>query len=246
MLKPPFLRASNRPTQFDGSKGVVVGAVVNNPLPALEMPRVLFRLQVQLVAAVYVPTPNDPFLESHHADPLGHKCQSGSFMWWTPPAAALVEGEAKLCDPIVSCEVHGGLFAGAGQAAGGAAAGAGRASPAGSQPLSHGSVWESEAVKSNGLNPQWEDAHFEIISSHPEISQAMFVVGYRTRPTEKLRQLALGAINLSCVRPGLRCFSLREPKHGLPLRFTKLLLRVSKDTLPLESLHARPASRSSP
>ena len=55
---------------------------------------------------------------------------------------------------------------------------------------------------------------------------------------EKPRPLAIATINLMCVRPGLRCLSLREPKHGLPLRFTKLLLRVHKEAVPTDSVAA--------
>ena len=108
------------------------------------------------------------------------------------------------------------------------------------QPLTHGSIWESSPVKNNGLNPYWEEgtAEFDIVASHPEITQAVFAVCYRPRPNDKPRQLALGTVNLACARPGLRCLSLREPKHGLPLRFTKLLLRVSKEAIPLESFPA--------
>ena len=279
VLKPPYLRAgaetgrssTSRNSRRDRERSVA-GKLLMNPLPPLEMPPMLFRLRVQLIAAIHVPTPGDCFLESHLCDPKQQPPSSTSagyqFHWWEDHTdkkfglggrAAFV-GEAKLCDPLVTCEVHGGLFSGAGvveeetegldrttSAHGpseidGMTANESSAIGAGGGPfvpLRHSSVWESAAVKSNGLNPNWgNDSTFDIIASHPEISQARFVIGYRTRPTEKPRQLAVAAINLSCVRPGLRCISMREPKHGLELRFTKLLVRVTKDTVPLESVKA--------
>ena len=56
---------------------------------------------------------------------------------------------------------------------------------------------------------------FEIVASHPEVTQALFTVGYSKEQSAdaKMEPLAVSAINLSCMRPGLRCLSLREPKR---------------------------------
>ena len=74
-----------------------MGAPLMNALTPAEMPSMLFRLRVQLLAATHVVTPNDPFLESHLVDPSG--C---SFLWWKDPAqtSAIAGGLAasKPCD----------------------------------------------------------------------------------------------------------------------------------------------------
>ena len=304
VLKPQYLRAGGTESSDGADRGSIAarprdrrsdrrsaarertgvkGEFLVEPLPPLLLPKMLFRLKIQLIAATHVPTPNDPFLDSHCVD-----AKAVDFLWWkeAPSKGVLKSGgatkiaEAKLCDPIVTCEVYRGLFSGVGNAeivdtpapaessctstVPGTPAGAPEGSwgrsvdgvgvvvgnrvkkdsvtgaVAQKQPLTHGSIWESSPVKNNGLNPYWEEgtAEFDIVASHPEITQAVFAVCYRPRPNDKPRQLALGMVNLACARPGLRCLSLREPKHGLPLRFTKLLLRVSKEAIPLESFPA--------
>ena len=225
---------------------------LESPLKSLEMPPTLFRLRIELLAAIHVPTPSDPFLDSHHVDDESFKLArapkgASPFFWWqeTGTEGAAVKfldtglgntklvGDATACDPVLSVEVHGGLFSGAAPTAGSESGAKSR--------VVHGSTWESDATHGNGLSARWDaDARcFDIIASHPEVTQAVFTVGYRATPGAKAtRPLALASINLTCVRTGVRCISMREPKHGLPLRFTKLLLRVSKDYVPLGNLPA--------
>jgi len=104
--------------------------------------------------------------------------------------------------------------------------------------VTHGAGWESTKVDGNGLNPHWTDASFEIVASHAEVTQAVFSVCYRTRPGEKARPLAVTAASLGCVRSGVRCLTMRDPKTGLPLRFCKLLLRVVIDPVGLNGVPA--------
>ena len=215
-------------------------------LPRLSdcVPPVLFRIRVELLAAVHVPSPTDPFLERFEVDPREFRSfKDEQFYWWnetgTEHAGAKILqsaagrnkiAEATVCDPYVRVEVHGGHFCGADDYPAGG----------GDCTVRNGSVWESDPVRGNGLSAHWQGCRstFEIVSSHPEITQALFTIGYRRgdQPADKIEPLALGAINLSCVRAGVRCFSLREPKHGMPLRFTKLLLRVTKDPIPVEKV----------
>jgi len=227
------------------------------------MPPMVFRLRVELLAAVHVPTPSDPFLDSHHTDASSLHLRGSPFFWWeetgTEGAAAkwIVElgqahvgldgiGEATLCDPFVSVEVHGGRFSGAGPvpASDGddvirSSTFAGSSGQPAYSPVTHQGTWESKTVQGNGLSAHWEAGTcFDIVASHPEITQAVLTINHRKGAGEKAKPLALASINLACVRTGVRCLSLCEPKHGLPLRFTKLLLRVSREPLPLECLPA--------
>ena len=321
VLKPPYLRAAEKqqrasaeekegengdesnPPSPEGLRGSIVApSIVTmpliDPLPPLVMPQMLFRLRVQLLAAIHVPAPNDPFLDSHHADASNLSLDGKPpYKWWEETAKGVLGvggGGAKLLaepkpfDPVVTCEVHGGLFSGAGDTEDGEKSGRNSsrgvgnspptsdrrtdmrgsvpAAPEGSGggplrpnrgsvaggvpdvgrrqkcPLKNDSEWTSPppTTEKNGLNPHWEEgtADFDIVASHPEIANALFTIGYRTRVNEKPRPLAIATINLMCVRPGLRCLSLREPKHGLPLRFTKLLLRVHKEAVPTDSVAA--------
>jgi hypothetical protein len=125
--------------------------------------------------------------------------------------------DAVVCDPYVTVEAHGGLFSGVGTA--------GRTNAA------HGSRWESSEVKGNGLSPHWTNEACEIVASHEALTQAVFTLCYRHRSAERL--LAVAAVPLHAVRAGVRCLTMREPKHGVRLRFCKLLVRVSIDRVDL-------------
>jgi len=208
---------------------------VPRPLRPLELPARLFRLRVQLIAAVHVPRHIDPLLDTHLVE-----IESMPFEWWRATGGTTdfaeksggvplseMSGKVTTCDPFVRVEVHGGRFGAAGRVDAGAVT---------ETKLAHRSVWESEpssaaAGAHNGLSSQWhgEGASFDIVASHPEITQALFTVSWRPTSRDKPRPLALAAINLSCVQDGLRCLALREPKHGRPLRFTRLLMRVSTE-----------------
>jgi len=190
------------------------------------VPPALFRLRVELIAAVYVPTPQDPFLETNLED---LQSLENTYQYWKANQNAFNDEErsgrrvwdATVIDPFVSVEVHGGLFSGAGPSA---------------AEVSHKSTWESSIKAQNGLNPTWEGAEgrFEIIASHEHLTQAVFTINYKRGIAS--RQLAVASINLACCRSGLRCVTMREAKHGLPLRFCKLLLRVAKDPCPLSEI----------
>ena len=78
----------------------------------------------------------------------------------------------------------------------------------------HGSSWESSKVDGNGLSPHWQDETFELLSSHPEIAQAVLSIGYRVKPSEKPRALAVASVPLDGIRSGVRCLTMRDPKHG--------------------------------
>ena len=216
-------------------------------LASLELPEVLFRLRVQLIAAVHVPRPADPLLETH----LLQESDGPSFEWWRATGIGgaahkrkglplLRLGEAATCDPFVTAEVHGGHVGGVGRL---------DASAPAERRFGNGVTWESQPSStnaldglSNGLSSRWhgEEASFDIVASHPELSHAVFAVCYRpsySSVRSKPRQLALATINLSCVRTGLRVVPLREPINGQRLRFAKLLLHVSKDPLTRSEFH---------
>ena len=238
VLKPGYLRAARRTSIASG--GDRIGAPLS-PVVPLEMPATLFRLRVQLLAAVHVPTPSDPFLESRLVE--GDAVEN-AFQFWRETGVGYDDADTKripeavLADPFVTAEVHGGLFAGVATRA---------------VEVIHGGTWESAKVEGNGLNPHWASpdadggadadagVSFEVIASHPEITQLVFSVSYRKGREDadaKPRPLAINAINLACVRGGVRCFTMREPKHGRPLRFCKLLLRVAVEPVPTEGVPA--------
>jgi len=222
VLKPPYLRVSRRGSLRDDEHQHGVPLV---PVAPLELPQQLFCMTVQLIAAVHVPTPQDPFLETHLEDleavdnTFQHWKANNNFGDEADRSGRRVWG-ATVIDPFVTVEVHGGLFSGAGKTL---------------ADVSHGSSWQSPERKANGLNPHWEEASeatFQLVTSHEHLSQAVFSVCYKKHQLEKQpRPLAVAAINLACCRSGLRCLTMREAKHGLPLRFCKLLLRVRIETV---------------
>lgn len=197
-------------------------------------------MTVQLIAAVHVPTPQDPFLETHLEDleavdnTFQHWKANNNFGDEADRSGRRVWG-ATVIDPFVTVEVHGGLFSGAGKTLADVSHG-GWLGASTTRPLrrrrypsaadavwpvrlvSPGSSWQSPERKANGLNPHWEEASeatFQLVTSHEHLSQAVFSVCYKKHQLEKQpRPLAVAAINLACCRSGLRCLTMREAKHG--------------------------------